>query len=79
MTSITALFFDLPGSATDKVCHGIFETYGGEFVGAGTLLASGERDVQYFVPNDRAEECRATLKKAGFRLQSQIDIGELLE
>jgi hypothetical protein len=43
MTTITAYFYGLPGGPLDKTCHRIFEQHGGEFVGCGTFLLTGER------------------------------------
>ncbi len=55
----------------DKAARAIFEERGGKSIGAGTKLdgnGAGERDVEYEIADDRAEECRAALKRAGFRL-----------
>lgn len=73
MISILAYFNGGPGDPLDKACRSIFEHHGGKSVGAGTNLTNGERDVQYDVPFDRADECRTALRKAGFRLQPSPD------
>lgn len=69
---ILAYFYGGPGDSLDKAARHIFAEYGGRSIGAGTVMLGhnvGERDVQYDVPEDRAEACRAALKKAGFRLE----------
>jgi len=61
-----------PGEKEDKAAIRIFEWHGGRHVSSGTVVsgpAKGERDIQYDVPEDRAEQCRQVLKKAGFRLE----------
>lgn len=76
--SIFAYFYGGPGDPLDKACRSIFESHGGKSIGAGTTLvgnAAGERDVQYDVPVERAEDCRSALKKAGFRLHPTPDDG----
>jgi hypothetical protein len=74
---ITAYFFGMPGEALDKACRSIFEEIDGvKFIGAGTMLigaAAGERDVEYDVPDEHVKDCRAALKKAGFRLEPTRD------
>lgn len=59
--SISAYFYGGPGDPLDKACRSIFETYGGKSVGTGTVLSGA-------TAGERAEDCRAALKKAGFRL-----------
>lgn len=69
---ISAYFYGGPGDPMDRACRSIFEERGAKSIGAGTMLVgngSGERDQCWDVPDDRAEECRAALKKAGFRLE----------
>lgn len=69
---IRAYFYDGPGSTLDKMCRSIFEARGGRSIGAGTLLVgptAGERDVEYDIPDNRADDCRTALKRAGFRLE----------
>ena len=69
---ITAYFFGGPGDPLDKACHAIFKARNAQFIGCGTMLVgngSGERDVEYDVADEDAEEVRTTLKKAGFRLE----------
>jgi len=70
---VSAYFFGTPEDILDRTCHSIFNTVEGvTFVGSGNTLvgaATGERDIQYDVPDDRAEECRNKLKSSGFRLQ----------
>lgn len=70
---ISAYFNGEPGGPHDKACESIFEARGGSFIGAGTTLVIGERDVRYDVPDDKAEDCKAALKKAGFRLEPTRD------
>jgi hypothetical protein len=73
MQSISAYFYGAPGSMLDKACHSFFESVdGAKYIGSGTVLVgngAGERDVQYHIPDDKADEVRAALKKAGFRLE----------
>ena len=73
MTRISAYFNGEPGGALDKACKSLFEHCGGAiFLGAGTKMAgdgAGERDVEYYVPDLAAEDCRKRLRAAGFRLQ----------
>jgi hypothetical protein len=72
MTRITAYFNGSPGDPMDRACNHIFNDHGGTPVGAGTWLVgedAGERDVEYELPAENVEACRAALKKAGFRLQ----------
>ena len=80
---ITAYFFGMRHDGMDKTCKSIFEEIDGvEFIGAGTMLvgAAGERNVEYGgrnveydVPDQHVEDCRASLKKAGFRLEPTRD------
>ncbi len=81
MSNVSAYFFGEPGGAHDKAATHIFETHGGHHIGSGTLLvgpSAGERDVQYDVPDDRLDDCKATLKKAGFQLgPTPIDLSTL--
>lgn len=67
---ITAYFFGGPGDILDRAARGIFENHGGTSIGAGTMLTTGERDVEYEVPDDQAEACRTAIAKAGLRLTS---------
>lgn len=72
---LTAYFFGGPGDPMDKAARALFEGYGGREVGAGTMLVGpgkGERDVQYDIPEGNADNCRAALKKAGFRLNPTL-------
>lgn len=72
MASITAYFFGEPCGHLERACSHIFEARRGVYIGSGTCLiggAAGERDVQYEVPDDLADECREALKVAGFRLE----------
>ena len=48
--SVTACFKDWPGSPTDLKVRAIFEKYDGELIGSGTMLETGERDVEYKLP-----------------------------
>lgn len=48
--SVTACFKDWPGSALDLQVTAVFEKYNGELIGSGTMLDTGERDVEYKVP-----------------------------
>ncbi len=68
--NITVYFFGGPGGMLDKAARHIFESHGGRNIGAGTFLPTGERDVEYDVPNDRVLACREALEKAGLRLSS---------
>lgn len=68
---IQAYFFGAPGSDSDNNCRKIFEMFGGESIGSGTLLigpSAGERDVEYEIPEHRAEECKTALLASGYRL-----------
>lgn len=69
---IIAYFYGGPGDPLDKACRSLFEAVdGARSIGAGTMLVgkgAGERDVEYDVPDDKADDVRAALKKAGFRL-----------
>jgi hypothetical protein len=73
MQSISAYFYGSPGSPLDRACQSIFASVeGAKHIGSGTMLVgnrAGERDVQYHIPDDKADEVRAALKKAGFRLE----------
>jgi hypothetical protein len=74
--SIFAYFYGGPDDPLDKACRHIFEAHGGKSRGSGMTTAGpadGERDLQYDVPIERADECRVALKKAGFRLQPTPD------
>ena len=76
MTNVFAYFYGGPGDDLDKAANAIFKDHGGQHVGSGTMLVgagAGERDVQYDIPEDRVESCRASLKKAGFRLEPTRD------
>ena len=64
---ITAFHFGAPGGPLDKNADAIFEAHEGRSIGRGTMLGTGERDIEYEVPNDNAERCFAALKSAGFR------------
>jgi hypothetical protein len=70
MIAITAYFYGPPDGPLDKTCHHIFEQHGGEFVGCGTFLLTGERDIEFKIPDKEVPSCRAALKRAGFRLES---------
>jgi hypothetical protein len=72
---IAAFYYDVGDTvcSRDKECRSIFEAAGGklyyrEYTYGGR--SSGEREIGYYVPNDRADECRAALSQAGFRLES---------
>jgi hypothetical protein len=69
MISITALFNGGPGDEQDNHCRAIFEGHGGVLVGSGTWLPTGERDVEYVVPQGRLKACSAALEAAGYRLK----------
>jgi len=75
LTRITAYFNDGPGGPLDKACRSIFEARGGVSVGAGTMLSTGERDQSWDVPTEKAEDCKAALRRAGFRLVPTGDTG----
>lgn len=75
MVQISAYFIGGPGDPLDKACRSIFEARGGVSVGAGTMLWTGERDQCWDVPDDKAEDCRAALRRAGFRLAPMPDDG----
>jgi len=69
---VFAYFYGQAGDPLDKAAHHIMREHGGRSIGAGVWMvgpATGERDVQYRLPIERAEACRAALKKAGFRLE----------
>ena len=66
--SVTAHFVGLPGDELDRRCHKIFEEHDGHVIGAGTLLATSEREVEGSIPEDRVEETQAALRAAGFRV-----------
>ncbi len=68
---ISAYFYGTPDDNMDRAARSIFETRGGRSIGAGTWMvgpSQGERDVEYEVPDDKSEETKTALKKAGFRL-----------
>lgn len=48
--SVAASFKDWPGSELDLKVTAIFEKYNGELIGSGTMLDTGDRDVEYKVP-----------------------------
>jgi hypothetical protein len=52
------------GGPLDKVCHNIFEQHGGEFVGCGTFLLTGERDIEFKIP-DKEVPSRCTDAPSG--------------
>lgn len=69
---ITVYFTGQPGGPHDRAATHIFENHGGEHIGSGNMMIgprAGERDVQYEVPDDRAEACRTVLRNAGFRFE----------
>jgi hypothetical protein len=65
--SVIAYFNGDAGDPLDQKCHSIFVAYGGKLIGEGTHL--GERDIEYEVPQHKADAVCAALKKAGFRLK----------
>lgn len=69
MTSVTAYFYGGPGGNLDKACRSIFEARGGTSIGAGTDLTTGERDVEYEVPDELVNDTKSALRRAGFRLE----------
>jgi len=74
MMNMTAFCYDEPGGIMDKVAKAIFEDAGGRSIGAGTMLVgdrAGERDIQYHVPDDKADHVKGVLEKAGFRVKMQ--------
>jgi hypothetical protein len=70
MSSLTVYFFGEPGNMLDKIAHAIFKAHDGDCIGARTFVPTGERDVQYDVPNARRGSCIEILKQAGFRFVS---------
>lgn len=68
--NITVYFFGGAGDPLDKAAKHIFRDHGGNPVGSGTFLPTGERDVEYDVPENRVMACREALVKAGLRLRS---------
>lgn len=75
MTSLSVYFYGEPGDGLDKAARAIFEAHGGLHLGSGTLVigpTAGERDVQYDVPEARADACRRALKRAGFRFEPAV-------
>jgi hypothetical protein len=67
MTSLAVYFFGKPGHMLDKIAHAIFKAHEGDCIGARTFVSTGERDVQYDVPDARSGSCIEILKQAGFR------------
>ena len=68
MMTISANFIGLPGDAKDRRANEIFKKYRGRFGNTGTFMETGERDVEYDVPNKHADTCVAELKAAGFKV-----------
>jgi hypothetical protein len=70
MSRLIAYFFDIPGGGRDNEAHAIFRKAGGHYVGAGTFLATGERDIEYDFSDELSRKrCRTALKNAGFRMK----------
>jgi len=68
MKNISVYFDGYPGDLNDAQCTAIFKKYGGDPIGAGTMLGNPpERDQQWFVPDDKAMVCINELKAAKFR------------
>lgn len=59
--------------ARDKAAMSIMEARGGKHIGKGIFVAEGEmygeRDIQYELEDDKAQDCVTALKKAGFRAE----------
>lgn len=67
---VYAYFNDAPGSAADKLAWTLMLERGGEAVGSGTDLLSGERDLQCrFEDDDSAEMARESLVAWGYRAE----------
>ena len=64
---VYALYDSGPIEAMDKAARAIMESRGGDAVGAGTFLPTGERDIQYRIPADQVDDAVKALQKAGFR------------
>jgi hypothetical protein len=68
MVNVTACFRAAPGSDRDKECHDIFKRNGGVFVGSGTSLETGDRDVEFEIPKENLAAVREALRNANFEI-----------
>lgn len=66
---VFAYFHGGPGGALDKAARHIFDGHNGRSIGAGMMMDTGERDIQYDVPDEQVEQCKAALEGAGFRVR----------
>jgi hypothetical protein len=58
-------FYDGYDRDTDERANKIVAQFGGEWIAQGSDFT--ERDIQWTLPSDRAEEASAALQAAGFR------------
>lgn len=62
---ISAFHKEPAGSELDLHCRTIFEINGGEFLNSGTALETMDRELEYEIPDDKAEAVQDLLKVAG--------------
>ena len=69
MKNVYALFTYEPETVEymDKAAKAIMEDRGGQEIGAGTFMPTGERDIQYQIEDSKVDDAVAALEKAGFR------------
>lgn len=66
--TVSAYFQGAAGSPLDKGARSIMAEKGGKFIGSGTFLGTGERDIQYGFSDRRSARVAVdALKKAGYR------------
>lgn len=71
MKMVSAYFVDLETIDRGQQCREIFRRFGGVNGGSGTFILTGERDMQYDIPEDKVEPLEKALLDAGFYLTPQ--------
>lgn len=60
--------YGIPYGSRDHYAEKIFQQFDGRQIGKGTLIETGERDIQYrFTDESKANDCNKALIEAGFR------------
>src|SRR5208282_4713278 len=68
MKSLSVYFFGQPGGELEKTLHRVLRRHRGKFIGQGTTLSTGERDVQYDVPDDEYEFLKRHINRLGMSM-----------